>query len=98
MIREHTLSGVRAAKASGKVLGRPARIFRRDALVRLQDEGLSWRAIAKQLDVPVSTAVDAYKCTEMVPPEGLGLGSENKARYYGRLGVRKNEGFAYTCA
>ena len=54
IIRERTLSGVRAARARGKVLGRPRRVFRRDELIRLRDiEGLSWRAIATQLGVPV---------------------------------------------
>jgi putative DNA-invertase from lambdoid prophage Rac len=67
IIRERTLSGVRAAKANGKTLGRPMRVFRRDEVVRLREEGLSWRAIAKQLGVPVSTVVDAFKCTEIVP-------------------------------
>jgi hypothetical protein len=47
-------------------------VFRRDELVRLRDEeALSWRAIAKKLDIPVMTAVDAYRnpgtCTETVP-------------------------------
>ncbi len=61
IIRERTLSGVRAAMANGKALGRPRRVFRRDEVVRLRDkESLSWRAIAKRLDVPVSTVVDAY--------------------------------------
>jgi DNA invertase Pin-like site-specific DNA recombinase len=61
IIKERTLSGVRAAKANGKILGRPKRVFRRDEVVRLRDqEGLSWRAIAKHLGVPVSTVVDAY--------------------------------------
>jgi putative DNA-invertase from lambdoid prophage Rac len=70
IIRERTLSGVHAARAAGKVLGRPQRVFRRDEVVRLRDEeGLSWRAIAKQLGVPVSTLVDAYRCTEIVPPK-----------------------------
>ena len=67
MIREWTLSGIRAAKANGKRLGRPKRAFRRDEVVRLRDEdGLSWRVIARHLGVPVMTAVDAYrgKCTE----------------------------------
>ncbi len=55
------MAGVRAAKANGKTFGRPMRVFRRDEVVRLRDqEGLSWRATAKQLRVPVSTAVDAY--------------------------------------
>ncbi len=67
IIRERTLSGVRLAKANGKTLGRPMRIFRRDEVARLREEGLSWRAIAKQLGVPVSTVVDSFKCTEIVP-------------------------------
>lgn len=68
IIRERTLSGVRAAKANGKVLGRPRRVFRRDEVVRLRDQdGMSWRAIAKALGLPVSTVVDAYRCTEIAP-------------------------------
>jgi DNA invertase Pin-like site-specific DNA recombinase len=63
IIRERTLSGVRAAKAKGKTLGRPRRVFRRDEVVRLRREGCSWRVIAKQLGVPVST----IRCAEMVP-------------------------------
>jgi hypothetical protein len=37
--------------------------------MRLRDEvGLSWRAIGKQLGIPVMTAVDSYRngCTETV--------------------------------
>jgi putative DNA-invertase from lambdoid prophage Rac len=72
IIRERTLSGVRAAKASGKALGRPRRVFRRDEVVRMRDEeGLSWRAISKQLGLPVSTVVDGYRCTEIVPRKAL---------------------------
>jgi putative DNA-invertase from lambdoid prophage Rac len=73
MIRERTLLGVRAAQARGKVIGRPKRIFRRDEVVRMRDvEGLSWRAIGKDLGIPAMTAVDAYRqfrCTETVVPE-----------------------------
>ena len=62
MIRERTLSGIRAAQAAGKQVGRPKRVFRRDEVVRLRDEdGMSWRAIAVKLAIPVMTAVDAYK-------------------------------------
>ena len=61
MIRERTLSGVRAARAKGKKLGRPRRVFRRDEVVRLREAGHSWRSIAKHLNVPVSTAVDSFK-------------------------------------
>ena len=71
LIRDRTIAGIRAARANGKTLGRPKRIFRRDELIRLRDEqGLSWRAIAKELKIPVMTAVDAYRnCTEIVSPE-----------------------------
>jgi putative DNA-invertase from lambdoid prophage Rac len=72
MIRERTLSGIRAAKAAGKVVGRPKRIFRRDEVVRLRDEErLSWRAIGKRLSIPAMTALDSYRNgrTETVPPE-----------------------------
>ncbi len=61
MIRERTVGGVRAAKAKGKKLGRPKRVFRRDEVVRLRETGQSWRAIAKQLGVPVSTVIDSSR-------------------------------------
>jgi DNA invertase Pin-like site-specific DNA recombinase len=69
MIRERTLSGIKAAQAAGKVVGRPKRVFRRDEVVRLRDEGLSWRAIGKQVGIPAMTALDSYRngCTETVP-------------------------------
>ncbi len=63
LICERTLAGVRAA------LGRPRRVFRRDEAIRMRGEGLSWRAIAERLQVPVSTVVDACNCTEIVPTE-----------------------------
>lgn len=76
MIRERTLSGIKAAQAAGKVVGRPKRIFRRDEVVRLRDqEGLSWRAIGKTLGIPAMTALDSYRqsppmaCTETIVPE-----------------------------
>jgi DNA invertase Pin-like site-specific DNA recombinase len=78
MIRERTLSGIRAAQAAGKTVGRPKRVFRRDEVVRLRDqEGLSWRAIGTKLGIPAMTAVDGYKtfnsengtCTETASPK-----------------------------
>jgi len=78
LIRERTIAGIRAAQAAGKHVGRPKRVFRRDLVVQLRDnEGLSWRAIAAKLDIPVMTAVEAYKtfntengtCTETALPK-----------------------------
>jgi DNA invertase Pin-like site-specific DNA recombinase len=66
-ISERTKAGLARARRQGKVPGRPKRVFRRDEVVRLRDvEGMSWRAIAAALDIPVMTALDAYRCTEMV--------------------------------
>lgn len=64
-ISERTKAGLDRARREGKHCGRPRRVFRRDEVARLRDiEGLSWRAIASELGLPVSTIVDAYKCTE----------------------------------
>ncbi|HWE53848.1 MAG TPA: recombinase family protein [Bryobacteraceae bacterium] len=38
---------------------RPKRVFRRDRAAELRRKGWSWRKIAKELDVPVSTVRDA---------------------------------------
>ena len=71
LIKERTLCGIRAAKAKGKTLGRPQRIFKRDEVVRLRDEeGMSWRKISEKLGVPTMTVLASYrsgsKCTEIV--------------------------------
>jgi DNA invertase Pin-like site-specific DNA recombinase len=64
IIRERTRAGLRAARAQGKTLGRKRRVFRRDEALSLRESGQSWRAIAKDLGVPVSTVRDA--CAEIV--------------------------------
>jgi len=79
LIRERTLSGIRAAKARGKILGRPRRVFRRDELVQLRSSGLSWRAIADRLGVPITTVRDAcVKCAEIVPTRTAPASAERK--------------------
>jgi putative DNA-invertase from lambdoid prophage Rac len=55
LIRERTLAGVRAARAKGKPIGRPRRVWRRDEAIRLRAEGHSWRKISATLGVPVKT-------------------------------------------
>ena len=62
LIRDRVRSGLAAAKARGKRLGRPKRIFRRDEVVRLRDQQqLSWPKIASKLGVGVGTVVRAYR-------------------------------------
>jgi hypothetical protein len=44
-------------------------------------QGFSWRAIAKELGIPVMTAVDAYRgCTEIVSPEAPVPGGKTKGK------------------
>ncbi len=52
-------TGIRAAKANGKKLGRPKRVFRRDVAISLREAGMSWRKIAAELEVPMATVIDA---------------------------------------
>jgi DNA invertase Pin-like site-specific DNA recombinase len=68
-ISDRTRAGLARARRQGRVPGRPKRVFRRDEVVRLRDvQRMSWRAIAAALNIPVTTAVDAYQCSENVSP------------------------------
>ena len=67
IIRERVQAGVRAARARGTRLGRSQRVFRRDDALRLRAEGKSWRVIARALDLPMSTVIDA--CRSENPPK-----------------------------
>lgn len=48
-------AGIAEAKRQGKHCGRPKLIWRRDEAIRLKAEGMSWRAIARVLEVPMSS-------------------------------------------
>ena len=61
MIRERVISGIRNAKINGKSIGRPRRVFRRDVALAMRAAGKSWREIARHLNVPMSTVIDACK-------------------------------------
>ena len=65
IIRERVVAGVKAARANGKTLGQPKRVFRRDEAIRLRAEGVSWRKIAAELGVPVTTVVEGCRETEL---------------------------------
>lgn len=80
IIRERTVSGLRAARAKGQTLGRPKRVFRRDEALRLRSEDLSWRTIAQKLRVPLTTVVDACKCTENALSASASPAKEKKRR------------------
>ena len=73
IIVERVRAGVAEAQRQGKHCGRPQKIFHRDQAAKLRKQGMSWRAIAAQLQVSMSTVRDA-----------LGAGGDRRAR-----GVRK---------
>jgi DNA invertase Pin-like site-specific DNA recombinase len=60
-IIERVRAGIATAQARGTHCGRPQRVFRRDEAVRLRDSGMSWRAVAEKLGVPVMTVVDGVR-------------------------------------
>jgi len=51
LIRERVRSGLAAAKARGKRLGRPRTAVDASRVVALRAKGISWRAISKELGV-----------------------------------------------
>lgn len=58
-ISEHVRAGLDRARANGtktgRPVGRPRVVFRRDEAVQLRSQGQSWRYIAKQLGVSVAS-------------------------------------------
>jgi len=64
MIRERVVAGLRKAKASGKHIGRPKAVLNPLQIEQLRGEGLSWREIARQMNLPRST-VHRYRGTHM---------------------------------
>jgi DNA invertase Pin-like site-specific DNA recombinase len=56
LIAERVRAGLRNARAKGRKLGRPRKISNAEAVVRLRNEGASWRAIGRKLGVSAATA------------------------------------------
>lgn len=55
LIRDRVRSGLAAAKARGKRLGRPAAVLDRPRIALLREQGRSWREISKELGVGLGT-------------------------------------------
>ena len=59
MIQERVVAGMEYARLrgtkSGKPIGRPRAIFRRDEAQELRAQGVSWRQIARKLGVGATT-------------------------------------------
>jgi DNA invertase Pin-like site-specific DNA recombinase len=54
-ISERTKAGLARAKAQGRRGGRPARVFSREHAAKLRAQGMSWRALGRELNIPQST-------------------------------------------
>lgn len=59
LIRERVRSGLVAARARGKRIGRPRKTVDTARIVLLRESGASWRTIAARLGVSVGTAYNA---------------------------------------
>ena len=53
-------AGLVRARASGKQIGRPRAVFRRDEVPILREQGLPWRQIATRLGVSIGTVRRAF--------------------------------------
>jgi putative DNA-invertase from lambdoid prophage Rac len=69
IIRKRVVAGLHHTRQdgtrSGKAVGRPGVIFRRDHIAELRAQGLSWRQIARKLGVALTTIRRAVE-----PPAG----------------------------
>jgi DNA invertase Pin-like site-specific DNA recombinase len=61
LIRERVRSGIAAARARGKRLGRPRREVDVSRVAAMRAEGMSWRDIGRELNVGVATARAAFQ-------------------------------------
>jgi DNA invertase Pin-like site-specific DNA recombinase len=61
LIRERVRSGMAHARAMGKRIGRPRALVDREKVTQLRAQGLSLRATARTLDIPVSRVRRALK-------------------------------------
>jgi len=60
LIRDRVRSGLAAAKAKGKRLGRPRAVVDIDQIAALRRSGASWRAISRQMGLAVGTVHEAF--------------------------------------
>jgi DNA invertase Pin-like site-specific DNA recombinase len=67
LIRDRVRSGIAAARARGKRLGRPRRHVDVSQIAALRAEGRSWRDVGRELGVGVATARTAFQARAKNP-------------------------------
>lgn len=71
LIRERVRSGLAAAKARGKRLGRPRKVVDAGRIVALRAQGASWRTIARDIGLSIGTVHSAFlRRSKNVPEVG----------------------------
>ncbi len=68
LIRQRVCSGLAAAKARGKRLGRPKVNVDAAQIARLRTSGASWRTITRELKISAGTAKRAFYSLSKNPP------------------------------
>ena len=61
LIQERVRAGLRNARAKGKLIGRPKVTVDSAAVLKLREEGLSWRAISERLQLGLGTVYRALQ-------------------------------------
>lgn len=87
-------AGVAEAKRQGKHCGRPVRIWRRDEALKMRDQGMSLRAIAAKLVLPLSTVVNGLK--RGVPKASAKPGCGSMARNLAKT-IEESLGITASC-
>lgn len=67
-ISERTKAGLAIARAKGKKLGRPWKVFSREKAIAMRKDGVSWRKIARELGVGESTIRHVLKSAQQTSP------------------------------
>ena len=73
LIRSRVRSGLAAAKAKGKRLGRPRTVVDAAQVARLRADGASWQRVADEMGIGVGTAVRALQQPSKIPPESVAV-------------------------
>jgi len=66
-ISERTRAGLERARAQGRIGGRPGKVWDRQRAAELRKQGMSWRAISRELNVAQSSIRKGLKAVHKTP-------------------------------